>query len=314
MMTAERYTVPSPLQPGDTIAIVTPASSVLDEYIDGAVAAIELRGYRARVMPHARGRHIGNHPVAPEERLQDLVEAYNDPEVKAILCSRGGYGCVSLLKDFPAGMMVRNPKWLIGFSDISVLHALSYRDGVTSMHAPMAKFLTQHDGAEAAVERWWSVLEGKGSVTMEFSAPPGVNISGAATGRLIGGNLAVLNGLAGTPFDLLNAPVETPCILFIEDVGEQVYEVHRMLTRLFLSGAMRILRGLVVGRFTDYRQDNRYEDMTAMISDTLRRYDVTFPVAFDAPVGHVEDNRPLVIGARSRLLVTGDNAVLDSIL
>lgn len=278
---------PAPLRPGDTVALVCPASSIAPELISGAAGALESRGYKPLVLATALGMS-GSFSGSAEERLHDLQAAVDNPDVKAIICGRGGYGAVHLLAD----LNVHRPVWLAGFSDISALHALWQSRGYRSIHSSMAKELTQCNcpGNEAN-RRLFEILCCGHMPAMEFHAYE-LNRQGRAQGIMRGGNLAVLDGLVGTPYDILCLP---DSILVIEDIAEPIYKVERMLWRLKLAGVFDRLKGLVVGQFTEYRPSADWQDMNQMISAMVAGYD--FPVAFNAPFGHVDGNLPFIEGA-----------------
>ena len=291
----EQIIFPSPLTKGDKIAIISPASHILPDYVDGACNAIAQLGFQPVVGNHCKGRH-GGYSGTIEQRLADFLEALHNPEVKAILCSRGGYGVVHLLEYLSADDIAENAKWLIGFSDISALHAAMVASGVASIHASMAKHLTQFGVDDEATVALFNILQGKLPTYQTPSHP--FNKPGTATGTLTGGNMAVLCGLLDTDFDLLSRGD----ILFIEDVGEEVYKIERMLYNLRLSGVLPMIKGLIVGRFTDYRNpDGNGDSMEQMVKRMVEPYDI--PVAFDFPVGHVDENMPLIEGAQVTLTV-----------
>ncbi|MDE7180950.1 MAG: LD-carboxypeptidase [Muribaculaceae bacterium] len=306
------YITPAALKPGDTIAIVSPATIVREEYIDDAERMLRQEGFEVRVMPHAKGPASGSYAAGDKERVADLSAAWTDPDVKAILCARGGYGCNHLLMHLDPQLVKDNPKWLIGFSDVSALHALSARAGVMSLHAPMAKHLAMLPADHYCTLRLLEILRGGLPVTYRFGGHP-LNIEGEASGRLIGGNLAVINGLASTPYDpfvIAEDNGEGHPILFIEDIAEQIYAVERMLIRLHLSGQLDRLGGIIVGAFTEYRPDRNFQDMESMISSLLERIGLRIPVAFGFPAGHADDNLPLVLGSHATLRVGRDSATL----
>lgn len=285
---------PPLLQQGDAIALLSPASAIDHALINGAAEALRAEGFEPLVMPHAAGR-FGSFSGTAEERLSDLQAALDNPSVKAIICSRGGYGVVHLLPQ----LRLERPVWLAGFSDISALHAAWHRAGWLSIHSSMAKELTLRrcEGNEAN-RRLFEILRTGRMPAIEWDAHP-LNRPGQATGTLIGGNLAVLNGLASTPYDLLNIP---GCILVIEDIAEPIYKVERVLWRLSLSGALDRLGGLAIGQFTDYKPSADHADMYSMIRRALGN--VPYPVAFNAPIGHVDGNLPFLEGATATLTVT----------
>ena len=291
----EQIIFPSPLTKGDKIAIISPASHILPDYVDGACNAIAQLGFQPVVSTHCKGQ-CGGYSGTIEQRLADFLEALHNPEVKAILCSRGGYGVVHLLEHLNLNLIADNPKWLIGFSDISALHAAMVASGVASIHASMAKHLTQFGVDDEATVALFNILQGK---LPTYQTPShAFNKPGTATGTLTGGNMAVLCGLLDTDFDLLSRGD----ILFIEDVGEEVYKIERMLYNLRLSGVLPMIKGLIVGRFTDYRNpDGNGDSMEQMVKRMVEPYDI--PVAFDFPVGHVDENMPLIEGAQVTLTV-----------
>lgn len=291
----EQIIFPSPLTKGDKIAIISPASHILPDYVDGACNAIAQMGFQPVVSTHCKGQ-CGGYSGTIEQRLADFLEALHNPEVKAILCSRGGYGVVHLLEYLSADDIAENAKWLIGFSDISALHAAMVASGVVSIHASMAKHLTQFGVDNEATVALFNILQGK---LPTYQTPShAFNKPGTATGTLTGGNMAVLCGLLDTDFDLLSRGD----ILFIEDVGEEVYKIERMLYNLRLSGVLPMIKGLIVGRFTDYRNpDGNGDSMEQMVKRMVEPYDI--PVAFDFPVGHVDENMPLIEGAQVTLTV-----------
>lgn len=291
----EQIIFPSPLTKGDKIAIISPASHILPDYVDGACNAITQMGFQPVVSNHCKGQ-CGGYSGTIEQRLADFLEALHNPEVKAILCSRGGYGVVHLLEYLSADDIAENAKWLIGFSDISALHAAMVASGVASIHASMAKHLTQFGVDDEATVALFNILQGN---LPTYQTPShAFNKPGTASGTLTGGNMAVLCGLLDTDFDLLSRGD----ILFIEDVGEEVYKIERMLYNLRLSGVLPMIKGLIVGRFTDYRNpDGNGDSMEQMVKRMVEPYDI--PVAFDFPVGHVDENMPLIEGAQVTLTV-----------
>ncbi len=278
---------PAPLSKGDTVALLCPASSIDSTLISGAADALRSRGFTPLVLPTALGNH-GSFSGSASQRLSDLQAAIDNPEVKAIICGRGGYGAVHLLADLD----VHRPVWLAGFSDISALHALWHSRGYRSVHSSMAKELVQCNcPGNDANRRLIEILESGHMPAIEFPATE-LNREGRAEGILRGGNLAVLDALVGTPYDMLCL---SETILVIEDIAEPIYKVERMLWRLKLAGVFDRLKGLVVGQFTEYRPSADWQEMNQMISAMVAAYD--FPVAFNAPFGHVDGNLPFIEGA-----------------
>lgn len=286
---------PRPLTAGDAIAIVSPASKIDPTLIDHACEAIAARGYEPRPMPHSKGVH-GSYSATAADRLSDLQQAYADPAIRAILCSRGGYGTVHLLDKLPC--LTADPKWIVGFSDISALHAASVCRGVASVHASMCKHLAEFPPDDPCTESLFSILTGN---LPDYTLPANPrNRTGRASGQLAGGNMAVLSGLVSTPYNLL----QPDNILFIEDVAEPIYKIERMLYTLRLNGTLAATRALLVGQFTEYRPGNDYADMYDMIANMVDDYD--FPVAYGLPIGHVDDNLPMIEGCQVTVYISTD--------
>jgi len=286
---------PQSLSTGDTIAIVSPSSIIKPQNVYKALPVINDQGWQTEVGPHAFDRH-GTYAGTDADRLADLTAALTDPAVKAILCSRGGYGAVHLLESLARFPLENNPKWIIGFSDISALHALMTSRGIASIHAPMTKHIADYGADDPDTAALFSILRGE-SVRYELPPHP-ADRHGSADGMLVGGNLAVIAGLIGTPFDVL----KPGRILFIEDVAEPIYKIERIFYQLQLSGVLARLAGLIVGKFTNYSGDDDNPSMEAMIERMVAPYD--YPVAFGAPIGHVRHNIPLICGAGATLTVT----------
>ncbi|MDE7389230.1 MAG: LD-carboxypeptidase [Muribaculaceae bacterium] len=294
-------TTPAPLRPGDVVAILSPASAIDPALVAGAVDALRALGFEPRVMPHACGR-AGSYSASAADRLADLRAALADPSVKAIMCSRGGYGAVHLLGQVEPP---RRPVWLIGFSDISALHALWYHSGIRSVHGSMARHLALFPPSDPANRAMLSLLTTGHQPGYEWDATANaVNRPGCVRGTIVGGNLAVLGGLVGTPLSLLLPDT----ILVIEDIAEPIYKVERILHQLRLADVLPRLRGLVVGRFTDYRPDANHSSMEEMIADIIAPYG--YPVAYGAPFGHFDGNLPFLQGADVTLTVTPGAAAI----
>lgn len=296
-LTSEPFITPAPLAPGSLIAIASPASIVDPAYVAGAAEALESAGFRVRIMPHALDRR-GTFAGSAADRLADLSEAFTDPEVRAILCSRGGYGCMQLIGELDRLPLRDDPKWLIGFSDVTALHALMFRHGIASIHGSMAKSLALHPLDSEPNSALIRILRGQNHDELLAAA-----IGGDSCGQtVIGGNMALLQALIGTRFDMMaNAlarakadPRHAGITLFIEDISEPIYRVNRMLWQMKLAGWFDSISRLVVGQFTNYRPDDNYPDAYTMIRDFFA--DSGLPVTFDAPIGHVDNNLPIILG------------------
>jgi muramoyltetrapeptide carboxypeptidase len=293
---------PKPLHLGSRIALITPATVVREEFVAGAEAMMRRRGYEPVRMPNFVVGGDGSFAGSESDRVADILAALTDDRVDAIWCGRGGYGAVQLVGKIPKTVLRENPKWLIGFSDISALHAMFYRNGIMSLHAPMLRRLAKATERDYVVDNIFDILEGKEVITYETEWHP-LSVPGVASGTLIGGNLSVLTDLAATPFDMLAADDATDRILFIEDVAESISRVERKLWRLRLSGLLNRVKGIIVGQFTAYDPNINFPDMESMISHYLREWNISIPVAYNFPVGHDDYNLPLVIGSQVTLEV-----------
>lgn len=301
-MIPEKVLFPEPLKRGDKIAIVSPAGPVAPDKVAGAVTQLQAQGWQPVVFPHALGRK-GQYAGTDDERYSDMAEALTNPEYRAVLCSRGGYGVVHIMDRLAKLPLENDPKWLIGYSDISAMHALLATKGIASIHAPMAGqiMLGPDDPDTASI---FAILRGE-RPAYTFPAH-NYDLQGIATGRLLGGNLAVLAELISTPYDILRPDN----ILFVEDIAEPIYKVERIFYQLKLSGLLAKLRGLIVGQWTDYRPNENYNDMETMIRDLTK--DARYPIAFNVPVGHVDHNLPLIESATITLKVSpsGTNSII----
>lgn len=306
--------LPPPLKKGDKIAIISPASAVKEEYVFGAMERLMEHGYKPVLMQYALGHESGSYSASRSDRLMDLFNVLQDDEIKAVFCSRGGYGCAQLLPNFSYNLITSHPKWIIGFSDISALLAMMYVSDIASIHGPMAKHLATMPAENSCTQALFDILETGGKFNYRFQSDSR-NISGKAEGVLRGGNLAVLNDLASTPYDILTPRGrEDDFILFLEDISEPIYAVERMLMRLYLSGTLDSCKGLIFGQFTEYRSDKNYQNMEDMLqSFTQLPLFPEMPVVFNFPVGHTNENYPLVVGAKVELEVTPDVVTLQTI-
>ncbi len=308
MAQTDHVIIPKSIHEGSKIAIITPASSVKDAVVDTAVVKLRERGYEPVVYPHVYGHAFGTHPASDEDRAADLMNAFSDPEIDAILCTRGGYGTVRMLPMLNADVIRNNPKWLIGYSDISDLHAFMHKAGVASIHGPMCGHIAKEADTIPSTEYLFKVLTDSLPLTYELPAND-YNKPGRARGRLVGGNLLTINGLSETPYDIMNIGDEEDVILFIEDVSEQIYAIERVLMRMHYSGLLSKVKGFIVGQFTDYRKSDDFDSMEEMIYYWLKKWGYyneqnPMPIVFDFPTGHVTENYPMIVSADTELNVT----------
>lgn len=294
--------LPTPLKKHDKICIISPSGSILPEYIDGATKLLENWGYSVLQGTHCREEY-GRFAGTEAQRIADLQNALDDGSVRAILCSRGGYGLAQIIDKIDFSKFERSPKWLIGFSDITILHSAVNNRDIASIHSIMAKHLTELADDAPAVVQLKNILQGN-FPEYEFRWE-NLNRTGVATGKLIGGNLSVLAGMRGTPFDL---KYENN-ILFIEDVDEEPYHIDRMMQNLRLGGVLSSISGLIVGQFSDCTEDPRMmKTIKEIIADAVSSYN--YPVCFNFQAGHVDNNLPLVMGSNVSLEVHNEASVL----
>ncbi len=290
------------------IRIISPSGAIDPVFIDRSAARLRSWGHEVSEGIHARG-HWGRFAGTDEERLEDIRDAMQDPSVDAVLCSRGGYGLQRIIDRVP-----NITKPVIGFSDITALHQLSTINCQLSIHAVMCKHIATLPEDSEPIVALRRVLEGK---SVEYHiAPHPLNRYGEARAPVIGGNLSVLYGLQGTPYDIrsiLNYQLsilnyQKP-LLLIEDVGERHYHIDRMIRNLKMSGVLGHLGGLVVGQFSECEDD---PGMNCTVYETIKEavaeYD--YPVLFNAPFGHVEHNMPVWLGKETQLSVTAEGSVL----
>lgn len=290
----QSVTFPQPLVEGDKIVFCSPAGTINPEKVENAAEVLRAQGWNVEIMPHALGKS-GSYSGTADERYDDFSRALLDPEVKAIICSRGGYGVVHILDRLSELDLRANPKWIAGFSDISALHALMAVNGIASIHSSMAAQLMLGPDDEDNAS-FFAILRGE-RPAYTFDGH-GFDRCGVATGKLLGGNVAVLAELISTPYDI----IKPDTILFIEDIAEPIYKIERILYQLKMSGVLGGLNGLIVGQFTDYKSDENHADMYEMIRDMVAPYD--YPVAYNAPIGHVDHNIPLIESAQVTLKVS----------
>lgn len=300
--------VPPFLGPGDGILLISCSRWTTEEMVSDAEALLAERGYRALRSEHLFSRD-GQFGGTDEERASDLTHAWTDPTVKAIWAMRGGYGAQRILPLLDEVRVSINPKWLIGFSDVTALHGWLNSSGVCSIHGPVQSTISSTDSAD--VETLFKGLKGEWD-EVHFSGDG--NRVGQCAGRLVGGNLSVLQTMIGT--DSIALPEDA--VLFLEDIDEMIYHVDRMMLHMDRAGIFQKLNGMILGSFSDMRDntiahgfssDNPYgKDVHAVLSERLQQLGI--PVAFGFPGGHGERNVPLLLGANVTLEVRPDESVL----
>jgi muramoyltetrapeptide carboxypeptidase len=294
---------PPYLQPADQVHIISPSGVINPDQIDGAIKMLTNWGLQATEGQFARSEY-GRFAGTKEQRTADLQQALDDPDVKAILCSRGGYGVAQIIDRIDFSGFLKSPKWLIGFSDITILHNAITNLGIASIHGVMSKYFTElPDGADQ-IQLIKEILFGK-HPTYQIPHHP-LNRVGQVRAKLTGGNLSVMMGLRGTRFDV---SYENN-VLFLEDVAERPYKVDRMIQNLRLSGVLSQISGLVVGQFGECEEDPLMKQtMQEIIWEAVRDYD--YPVCFNFPAGHVDYNLPLIMGESVSLDVKEDGVCIE---
>ena len=298
--------IPPYLQKGDIIGLVCPAGFMPVEKVSECIRVVnEDWGFTTKVGTTI-GRQYNYFSGTDEERIEDFQHMLDDENVRAILCARGGYGISRIIDKLDFTRFKENPKWIIGFSDVTVFHSHIYRNYyISTLHGPMANAFNEDGFKNEYVQSLRHALGGK---KIKYQVKPHeFNRKGEAIGELVGGNLALLAHLAGTDSDLKTKGR----ILFIEDVGEYLYNIDRMMYQLKRSGKLDKLAGLIVGRFTDMKDTERPFGQTAyeIIRDAVIEY--KYPVCFDFPVSHEKENYALKIGVGYKLKVGKSKVILE---
>ncbi|MEC5142352.1 LD-carboxypeptidase [Chitinophaga sp. 212800010-3] len=301
--------VPPYLKPGDIIGITCPAGYITREEIQPAIRIMESWGFNIRI-----GKTVGARDYSfggtDAERLADLQAMLNDDDVKAIMCGRGGYGSARIIDKVDFSKFQRKPKWVIGFSDVTVLHChISRHFGIASLHSKMCNsFPDDFRKAESVVQDTiMSIYQALTGKKMQYSTTPDArNRKGKARGVLTGGNLSIIQSMSAT-----DSEIDTNGkILFLEEVGEYLYSLDRMLGTLQRSHKLDNLAGLIIGGFNRIKPDDPGEEFGRTVYDIVMEKvkDFSYPVCFNFPVGHQKNNYALKCGMMHTLQV-GDDAV-----
>ncbi len=294
--------LPKPLTRGDKVHIVAPAKVIDSSYVDHAIDFLTLAGYEVIQGKHL-GESNGQFAGSDDQRLGDLQEAFDSDESGAILCARGGYGTTRILHRLDTKKFARNPKWLLGFSDITALHLLlQFKLEVASVHSTMP--LNFGENSEQSLTSLVAALEGM-ELEYDLHSNP-FNRPGITSGMVVGGNLSMIIACLGTECE----PQFDQKILFLEEVGEPFYKVDRMIQTLQNGGKLDNLAGLIVGTMTDVKDEGNWFDGSTIEEIILDRFrSSNFPICFHFPAGHHIDNRALYFG-REATLVVGDRVNL----
>jgi muramoyltetrapeptide carboxypeptidase len=297
--------IPPYLKAGDVIGMICPSAYMPLETTQKCIDTLERWGFKVRV-----GKTVGNQnnyfSGTDEERLSELQQMLDDEKIKAIFCARGGYGLSRIIDKINFERFIENPKWIIGYSDIMLLHAHVYSNfNIASLHAPMASAFNEIDDNHEYIYSILNALTEK-PCRYKTNVNP-LNKFGSCEGELVGGNLAILTHIIGS-----NSDIHTKNkVLFIEDVDEYKYKIDRMLMQLKRAGKLGSLAGLIVGSFTEIKDTSIPfgEDVQGLILDKVKEYD--YPVCFDFPVGHTNKNYALKVGINHTLTIKSDQVILE---
>ena len=297
---------PPYLMPGDKVAIVSPSGKINREIAERGAEILRQQGFIVRIGPHTfeeEGVFAGSDLV----RAADMQQALDDKSVKAIFFSRGGYGSIRTHQHLNWSSFFKKPKWLIGFSDITVFHAFLSKHQIASMHGVMTAWFEKDGMLTESFTEMVELLKGK--IPQYTLQPNALNKIGVASGILAGGNLSIIQSLRGTPLDI--SPKGK--ILFIEDIDEYHYHLDRMMLNLKTGGILAKISGLIVGYFTAItdRESPFGKTSAEIISEAVSAY--RYPVCFGFPAGHELPNSPLILGSRILLDVSNKEVKINRV-
>ncbi len=295
--------IPPFLKKGDAIAILSTARKISEKELQPALELIENWGLKAVIgnsIEAEENQFAGN----DELRATDFQQMLDDPNIKAIWCARGGYGTVRIIDKLDFSAFKKNPKWVIGYSDVTVLHSHIHNFGIETLHAQMCLEIENKTVETAKSIR--KVLFGE-DYNFEIERTNFLASFGSFSGELIGGNLSVLYSLGGSPSEM-NTDGK---ILFIEDLDEMLYHIDRMMMNLKRSGYLKNLKALIIGGMTEMKDNKVYFGKTAeeIIIDIVKEYN--YPVILNFPAGHIKDNRALIMGRKIELNITENKITLS---
>ncbi len=296
--------IPPFLREGDRIEIITPASPIEEGAVHSAVRMLEESGFRVTLGRHVFARS-GPFAGSESDRLHDIQRATDDPDVKAILCSRGGYGMSRIVDRIDFSALKKQPKWYAGYSDITSLHLwLSRVCGIASLHAEMPLNYSNPEYLPACYETMVRALRGEAEPVRWI---PSHEDKFEAEGLVTGGNISLIYSLNGTPAQ----PDTDGAILFIEEIGEHFYHLDRMLVAMRMAGLLRNLSALLVGGMEKITEGEHVFNQTVeeVVMNVVAGYD--YPVLFNFPAGHIPDNRAIYLGRNARISQSGSEAVMS---
>ena len=294
---------PDYLKAGDKVALISPSYFTPMENVEKTANVLRSWKLEPVIGPNVGKVVDGKYAGTVAERISDIRWALNDPDIKAIICNRGGYGTIQLIDQLTLAELKASPKWLVGFSDISTLHGLLTRAGVMSIHGTMSSFLAK-GGTDTTSTLMRDLLLGK---VPRYEVPAHKqHITGKATGTLAGGNICTFAPNLGTQAD---ATMGKDLILFVEEVEESMHNIDRQMRILEMNGVLDRCKGIILGEFTDCGKEFTYESVEGMLHEQLKAYNI--PVLCGFPGGHGDVNLPLVMGANVTIDVRTDGASLQ---
>lgn len=294
---------PDYLRAGDKVALISPSYFTPMENVEKTADIIRSWELEPVIGPNVGKVVDGRYAGTVAERVSDIRWALSDPDIKAIICNRGGYGTIQLIDQLTLAELKAAPKWLVGFSDISTLHGLLTRSGVMSIHGTMSSFLAK-GGTDETSTLMRDLLLGK---VPRYELPAhSQNIVGSASGTLVGGNICTFAPNLGTQAD---ATKGKDLILFVEEVEESMHNIDRQMRILQMNGVLDRCKGIILGEFTDCGTEFTYESVEAMLHEMLKEYHI--PVLCGFPGGHGDVNLPIVMGANVTIDVRADGATLQ---
>ena len=292
---------PPYLKAGDKVAIIATARKVDRADLDVAVNMLKGWGL-VPVIGQSVGASQNQYAGSDDHRRKDLQAMLDDESIRAVWCAKGGYGTVRIIDGLDFYKFLKYPKWIVGYSDVTVLHSLMHKMGFETLHAPMAKGVEVFSAFAnlPAGEAGLGLEHGLfGKQVKHRTEVHPLNRKGSGSGQVVGGNLSILYSLCGSP-SAINTEGK---ILFIEDVDEYLYHIDRMMMNLKRNGMLHHLAGLIVGGMTKMKDNEVPFGKTAVeiLLDAVKEYD--FPVCFGFPAGHIDDNRPLIFGRKAELKI-----------
>lgn len=288
--------VPRFLAPDDTVALISPSYYCDIEKVRAAAEIIAQWGLVPLIGPNVGCRANNQYAGTDRQRQDDIEWAFTNPSVKAIICNRGGYGSIHFVGDLDASLLAKNPKWLVGYSDVTTLHSMAATVGAMSIHGIMGSGIADCGGNSVSANLLHDLLFG--TLPRYHTPRHAYNQRGTGRGVLVGGNLCTLSALAGTAVDATDVQ---DYILFIEEVGEDFHHIDRLFNNLVKRGALQRCRGVILGDFTDCPAELGFDSVEEMLHHYLKEYDI--PVLCGFPSGHGDINLPLVMGATVELKV-----------